>query len=161
MGKEKPLKSGSGGAGVPQKHLHSRLSFLHQAALHLATAQNCSKDQKANDASVGITNASANSPEHRSCNDSTRLITHVRGVSRKAQIRLSRELKRSICKRCDGLLLPGATSNESVVNLSKGGRKAAADVLEIRCQRCGTVKRFPVGQMELELGKPETGPGVC
>lgn len=75
-----------------------------------------------------------------SCN----LISHLRAVSLKGQIRLSPVMKHSICKRCEALLIPGSTSSVRVENKSRGGKKAWADVLVVTCRHCDAVKRFPV-----------------
>jgi len=66
-------------------------------------------------------------------------------VTRKAQLRLSVDLKRSLCKRCNTVLIPGRTATQSVENLSKGGKKPWADVLVLACMTCDGRKRFPVG----------------
>lgn len=73
------------------------------------------------------------------------LLSHVRAVARKSQIRLSPTIKQSICKRCDVLLIPGSTSTVRTENRSRGGRKPWADVLVVTCNVCGITKRFPVG----------------
>ena len=151
MGKEKASKQGI--AGVPQKHLHSRLSFLHQAASHLATTKDLTKTTD-----IGPNNstkAARQSTQHS--HDAARLLTQLRGVSRKAQIRLSPKVKHSICKRCDALLIPGTTSKESLVNSSKYGRKSTADILEKRCEGCATIKRFPVGLIPSEKPRAQAG----
>lgn len=73
------------------------------------------------------------------------LISHLRSVSLKGQIRLSPAMKHSICKGCDAVLVPGSTSSVRLENKSRGGKKPWADVLIITCCLCGVVKRFPVG----------------
>ncbi|EXJ62566.1 hypothetical protein A1O7_03004, partial [Cladophialophora yegresii CBS 114405] len=143
MAKDKPAKSG--GPGVSQKHLHSRLSFLHQAASYLAMASTGTSNENRNSSVVaGASTIGGHTPSSPS-NDASRLLMHVRGVSRKSQIRLSPNVKHSICKRCDALLIPGRTCSESITNPSKNGKKVWADILEIKCHRCNTIKRFPVG----------------
>lgn len=73
------------------------------------------------------------------------LVSHLRAVSLKGQIRLSREVKRSLCKKCNTLLVPDTTSNSFTENKSRGGEKPWANVLVIECKFCGMQKRFPVG----------------
>lgn len=73
------------------------------------------------------------------------LISHLKGVSLKSQIRLSPVIKHSICKKCNTLLAPGSSSSTWVENKSRGGKKPWADVMVIRCRVCDTDKRFPVG----------------
>ena len=50
-----------------------------------------------------------------------------------------------MCRRCDTHLIPGVSANHRVENASKGGRKRCADVLVVKCEGCGSEKRFTVG----------------
>ncbi len=146
-------KSSKGdGPNVPHKHLYSRLSFLHQAATFLAARDSIQPVTEKRDHEEPNT-ASRSSPLEQkpaapSSREATRLLSHLRGVSRKSQIRIASDVKHSICKRCDGILLPGETSSAVVTNSSRNGRKPWADVLELRCEYCGTAKRFPVGMKD-------------
>ncbi|KAJ5166187.1 uncharacterized protein N7482_004968 [Penicillium canariense] len=70
-------------------------------------------------------------------------ISHMRGVSLKTQTRLPVTVKRSFCKRCDTLLLPGVNCLQEVRNDSRGRKKPWADVRVLRCLVCDTEKRFP------------------
>ncbi|KAK8166360.1 RNAse P, Rpr2/Rpp21 subunit, partial [Phyllosticta citrichinensis] len=147
---------------VPNKHLHSRISYLYQAACHLSSqdsptagsgrAPELDAKTSSTDNQVSTTadeenqdiiwsNSSAAFPPGLS----HYLVSHLHSVSRKTQIRLSQDVKRSICKRCSTVLIPGKTSTSRVENLSRGGRKPWADVLVIKCEVCETQKRFPVG----------------
>lgn len=183
MAKAKGKGKGNKSSNVPQRHLHSRASFLYQAAILLAGTQmsgqtarmpllhahqihqatehpkakhvdttmpleksegvgesQCTQEPGSSvkrGASQGLPMAHAPMARH--------LIAHLRGVSLKSQIRLSPAIKRSLCKRCDTLLVPGSTSTSRMENLSKGGRKPWADVLIIQCGVCHAEKRFPVG----------------
>ncbi|RVX71432.1 hypothetical protein B0A52_05004 [Exophiala mesophila] len=147
MAKAKPTKANK--PGIPQKHLHSRLSYLHQAATLLTTAHHATQTETA--ASHNKTqisdNQAAETPISRTIppREANRLLSHLRGVSRKSQLRLSPKMKHTICRRCDSLLIAGMTSSAIVVNDSKDATKPWADVFEIRCKQCDTVKRFPVG----------------
>lgn len=140
----KAKSSKADGPHVPNKHLHSRLSFLHQAATHLTVAGNGRRVPRSTGDSSSQT-VPPRQPGTKNEFEATRLLNHLRGVSRKSQIRLAPDMKHSICKRCDSLLLPGRTSTEVVVNQSKDGQKPWADIFEIRCIKCGAIKRFPVG----------------
>ncbi|KAI5855894.1 RNAse P Rpr2/Rpp21/SNM1 subunit domain-containing protein [Tricharina praecox] len=77
-------------------------------------------------------------------------LSHARSIAKKSVLRLDSKTKRTICKRCDALLVPDVTCTHRVENQSKGGRKKWADVLVVECQ-CGMVKRFPVGMEELRV----------
>lgn len=156
MGKAKSSKGD--GTQIPNKHIHARLSFLHQAATHLSIAQigRSSSPKSTQEPATRAQACFGGTPHYQNASDASRLLNHLRGVSRKSQIRLAPEMKHSICKRCDSLLLPGRTSTEVVVNQSRNGRKPWADIFEIRCVICGTIKRFPVGatRKEARQGRP-------
>ncbi|KAK7536455.1 RNAse P Rpr2/Rpp21/SNM1 subunit domain-containing protein [Phyllosticta citribraziliensis] len=153
-------KDGSKGSKpVPNKHLHSRISYLYQAACHLSSQDSstagsgrASELDSSTDNQV-ITTADEENQDIIWSSDSAafppglshHLISHLQSVSRKTQIRLSQDVKRSICKRCSTVLIPGKTSTSRIENLSRGGRKPWADVLVIKCEVCETQKRFPVG----------------
>lgn len=146
MAKAKTSKGGN--TFVPQKHLHSRLSYLHQAATFLATTEQIHASGTAHNTGVCSTHVvDAPRRNDRHASESTRLLTHLRGVSRKTQLRLTPNVKHTICRRCDSLLIHGKSSHEATVNPSKGGGKPWAELFEVRCNRCGTIKRFPVGAM--------------
>lgn len=150
--------------GIPNRHLHSRVSFLYQAASYLA-AQGVSNHgaAEAQGSSKALTTNSKGQEEEdpikadeeatkdlgllrsRPTGHSLQLVFQLRAVSRKAQIRLTRDVKRSICKNCNALLDPGKSSLVEVENLSRGGKKTWADVLVIKCLTCGEKKRYPIG----------------
>lgn len=76
----------------------------------------------------------------------TRLSSHLTQVARKAQIRLDRSIKHQICKSCSTVLIDGSTCTKYIENLSKGGKKAHANISVIECRVCGTRKRHPVAE---------------
>ncbi|KAI1292400.1 RNAse P Rpr2/Rpp21/SNM1 subunit domain-containing protein [Xylaria venustula] len=144
----KTKQSGS----IPNKHLYSRLSYLHQAAAVLGA--------QIGDTSLSTTQSVASrilpdqeeplSSQERSAADQLRLnfarhlLTDLRATSLKSQLRLSPAIKHTICKFCDTLLIEGETSTSVVENKSKHGKKPWADVLVVRCNTCRGLKRFPV-----------------
>ncbi len=167
---------------VPQKHLHSRISFLYQAATYLASAKTTlvettsMEEKKSHQTAVWKSPSQHGGVEESSSSDagaalttppladfgrgstnispamsiqkaglSRQMLSHLGAVSLKAQIRLSSTIKRSICRRCDTLLVTGSTSHERLENMSRGGRKPWADVIILRCHTCGTEKRIPIG----------------
>ena len=141
MAKEKPPKLKM--KGVPNKHLHARTTFLYQAATYL-TLQSGPREV-VTDSTKGQTSYSENSPLDGTTSLALELGSQLHTVSRKGQVRLSAEMKRSICKCCNTVLIPGRTATQAIVNDSKGGKKPWADVLVINCTFCGSTKRFPVG----------------
>ena len=143
---------------IPNKAMLSRVSYLFQAATYLTTLQQ------------PHANLDAEPLKHRSSNDeidnvtdsedseqglsesraqlqivSRHLISDLRAVSLKAQIRISPTLKHTICKNCDTLLFNGSTCTNEVENKSKGGKKPWSDILVRKCNTCGLARRYPVG----------------
>lgn len=137
MAKDKPPKP----KGIPNKHLHARTTFLYQAASYLTLRSSInSKETGPGDVMPpGTRQIQQPSPL------SLQLGSDLHTVSRKAQLRLSIGLKRSMCKSCNAVLIPGHTATQTTENRSKGGRKPWADVLVVSCKRCGSKKRIPVG----------------
>lgn len=157
--------------GVSQRHLYSRISYLYQAATHLMNARpeeglgttptttkntflgpepSQAKDNnqdinvEAPEISQNVSHSSITQCSTKAYGPSRHLISQLRSVSLKGQIRLSPTMKHSICKRCDALLVPGRTSSTHIENKSRGGKKPWADVLVVTCHACSAVKRFPV-----------------
>jgi ribonuclease P protein subunit RPR2 len=121
--------------GLPNKHLHIRTTFLYQAATYL-TLQAAASDSKQAQPNQ---NSSTHSPL------ALQLGADLHTVSRKAQLRLAMDLKRSMCKGCHTVLVPGRTATQLIENQSKGAKKPWADVVVLSCNFCGGKKRFPVG----------------
>ena len=125
--------------GVPNKHLHARTTFLYQAATYLTLRAGAPQQFETKKTPEGL-----HAPQTHS-GLALQLASDLHAVSRKGQVRLSSELKRSICKTCYTVLVPGRTATQTIENESKGGRKSRADVVVIECTFCSTKKRFPVG----------------
>lgn len=163
---------------VPHRHLHSRISYLYQAANYLSQVSSegteCPRDSADRDqdgaslmrgisqtkkpvqgisepptADIDVSDShSSVSNKKESSNrlgQGRRLVSHLRIVSLKSQIRLSSSVKHSVCRRCENLLIPGSTSTFEMENKSRGGRKPWADVLVVTCKHCGTARRLPTG----------------
>ncbi|KAI5207539.1 hypothetical protein E4T39_02036 [Aureobasidium subglaciale] len=133
------MAKGSAGQtkSVPNKHLHARLAYLHQAATHLALHRPPITPTDPSDAGLKL-------QQHGL---PLLLAAQLKAVSQKAQIRLSHDMKRSICKVCSTPLMPDTTSETRIENLSRAEKKPCADVLVIHCRNCHTDKRFPVGAL--------------
>jgi ribonuclease P protein subunit RPR2 len=145
MAKGKASKSAG---SVPNKALHSRVSYLYQAAAYLATQQQHSttiptgsepQDEQSTAKAENIQGNSYLDPASR------RMISDLRAVSHKIQMRVSSVMKHSICKNCDSMLIDGYACTNEVENKSKGGKKRWADVLVRKCNTCGFEKKFPIG----------------
>ncbi|KAH0285939.1 Rpr2-domain-containing protein [Aureobasidium namibiae CBS 147.97] len=116
---------------VPNKHLHARIAYLHQAATHLALQ------------APAVTHTDPSNLQQRGL--PLLLTAQLQAVSQKAQIRLSHDMKRSICEACSTPLIPGTTSETRIENKSRAEKKPCADVLVIQCRNCHAEKRFPIG----------------
>lgn len=137
MGKTKP---GSKSSGKKNQNTPgaARVRYLHQAATYLATANITERD-----GDKGRDDGDARAPSKRTL--PSHLVTHMLGTSRKAQIRLDREIKHAVCKRCNAALIPGTSCSIRIENDSKEGKKPWADVKVHECLQCGAKKRFPIG----------------
>ena len=154
-------------------HLRARLDYLHKAAAYLHSTTIASKQaqiqQSDNEkrevetisartvpqilspsaAAIAVEKASDSVNQRqeqnfdRLPNLSRAYISQLRGISLKTQLRLPREVKRSFCKRCDTLLVPGVSCIQDIRNASRDGKKPWADVRVVRCTTCGTEKRYP------------------
>lgn len=150
-------KKGSG-AGV-NSHVRARINYLYKAATYLQSAKprtdegvNAVKRTEEDEVMLGsariVPLISVNEPttgDRPQChpNLARMCISQMRGVSQKSQLRLPIEQKRSLCKRCDALLIHGTNCTEELRNTSRGARKPWAEVRVVRCDGCGTEKRFP------------------
>ncbi|KAF7516637.1 hypothetical protein PCG10_002026 [Penicillium crustosum] len=146
-----------------QSHIRARLDYLHQAAAYfqgkstLAEGQNVKVHSNEptsvaghldpEDGHTGYTQQVCSGNQKKTQeplrNLSRVCVSHLRAVAMKTQIRLPVTLKRSVCKRCDTILIPGVTCSHETENASRGGKKPWANVLVVRCLSCGTEKRFP------------------
>ena len=170
-------KTGKDDKSIANKHLHARVSYLHQAATFLAsnrrdfgvdlgahglpakcaqkatsTSEDCpdlSCPELAADHTADQTNPKlTGQAQHRmqACKgDERRLLAHLRAVSRRGKVPLTTSSKRSICKRCDGLLVVGDSCQTATSNPSRHQRKPWVDIAVYTCQSCGCHKRFPFG----------------
>ncbi|KAF1940645.1 Rpr2-domain-containing protein [Clathrospora elynae] len=158
MSKAKPPKA----KGIPNKHLHARSTFLYQAATYL-TLQTAARDNSTTpDATQGEQALHHGEPViQRHSPLALQLGSDLQQVSRKAQLRLAVDLKRSMCKSCNAVLITGRTATQTIENPSKDGKKPWADVLVLECNLCGGKKRFPVGATKLlKKARREAAPPV-
>ncbi|KAL2169970.1 hypothetical protein VTG60DRAFT_5440 [Thermothelomyces hinnuleus] len=147
------MAKGKSGGGVQNKAIYSRISFLHQAAVTLASIRDPFADSERSEAANTLFSDEPTSV--RAFNVvgsgrmgldgmSRRLATDLRAVSLKTRIRLKPAVKRTICKFCDSVLIDGQSCTSTVENRSKGGSKPWADVLVRKCHTCGRERRYPV-----------------
>lgn len=133
------MAKGKPKAVVKNRALHSRISFLHQAATYLALP----KPPPDNSGCAELVSEPVQ-PHVPLTGMARRLAADFRAVSLKTRIRLSPDLKQSVCKYCDSVLVEGQSCSSFVENKSKGGKKPWADILVRKCHTCGKEKRYPV-----------------
>ena len=114
---------------VANRAMYSRISYLQQAAAHLATSSRRDGSTAEDGALDGV---------------ARRLATDMREVSLKMRIRLAPAVKQMVCKYCDSVLVDGTTCTATIENKSRHGKKPWADMLVRRCHTCGKEKRYPV-----------------
>lgn len=159
------MAKAKGAPGVQNRHIYARASYLYQAASYLAS-QPESKSTESTPVIQAHSRPVGPGDKHKAIsNVSRQLLSDMRSVSLKVQIRHSPELKRTICRYCDTLQVEGQTCSSSVENNSKGGKKPWADVLVLNCLTCGNSKRFPVNttrqlRKSLRAAKPEANQAV-
>jgi len=101
------------GVGKGRKHPEAavRMNFLHQAAACVLKATG----NKVLSAALG---------------------SHMLAVGQKSQVRLSKDIKRTICKGCHLLLVPGASANVTVTGPKKEKK------VHLLCHLCKTQRSF-------------------
>lgn len=111
---------------VPKKDEYSRVNYLYQAATTLG------QNKKYAALSRGYSRNS--------------LI-----ISQKAVLKMAPLMKRSMCKRCNRVYVPGRNVSIRVENASRD-KTEHNDVLVYECE-CGERRRYPVGRSFLTKGK--------
>ncbi|KAB8294991.1 hypothetical protein EYC80_006940 [Monilinia laxa] len=117
-------QAAKGVSKVPNKALYSRMSYLYQAATYLAVQDNGNQnwsikggasDPSMEDVMQCDTKVDANFTG--SCQPlSRRLISELRSVSQKGLMRMSPEMKHSMCKNCQTLLMEGTSCTALIEN---------------------------------------------
>ncbi|CAK7218594.1 hypothetical protein SCUCBS95973_003541 [Sporothrix curviconia] len=147
-------KGAAGSAAVANRPAYSRVSFLFQAAALLAGTQPPKSAISSSATTTTTAAAGAEAAETAAADGAEaavplqgmarRLLTQMRSVSRKTNMRVRPAMKHRVCKYCDTLLVEGTTCVSVVENHSRGGRKPWADVLTVTCTACGRARRYPV-----------------
>jgi ribonuclease P protein subunit RPR2 len=151
-------KNKNGAFRVPNRQNHARISFLYQAATYLTNipytkSESIPQKQESNtengalqqndSSDLPFTDTSSRKPASQFAL-SQYYASQIATIARKAQFKISPSLKRTICKGCKVVLVPGSTSTSAIENLSRNAEKPWADVLIITCNLCGMEKRYPL-----------------
>lgn len=145
---------------IQNRAMYIRMSFLYQAATcaRMLLEDDKPKSEKSTQPTTPAATDSETQMDHDHKDDtsyegsssptaqalSRRLLSDLRSVHQKTQIRMNSDIKRTMCKYCDTLLVDGQTCTTTVENNSKGGKKPWADLLTIKCHTCGRKRRYPV-----------------
>jgi len=62
-----------------------------------------------------------------------RYVALARRIAMRYQVSLPKDVRRRVCRGCDGLLVPGRSARVRIANQR----------VSVTCLRCGTVKRYP------------------
>lgn len=119
--KQQQQKGSNAPKGVPHRDNYARVSYLYQLSTQLSLQHN-----------------------HQPIL-SRAMTRNLDLVGKKAVLKLGPSLKRSICKKCNSLLIPGLTMQIRLENLSRL-KSSHNDVLIHKCLNCNEVKRFPIGK---------------
>jgi ribonuclease P protein subunit RPR2 len=164
MGK---AKNKNGAFRVPNRQNHARISFLYQAATYLTNIPYTKPDsipqkqeiksenstlQQNDNSNLPFAGTSSRKPASHFAL-SQYYASQIATIARKAQFKISPNLKRTICRGCKVVLITGSTSTSAIENLSHNGEKPWADVLIITCNLCGMEKRYPLQSKGDRSGK--------
>lgn len=151
------------GNKLPNKQAHSRVSYLYQAANYLATVSQQAREPKKGDQDAEehgrLGEIVEDTQPTRGLNLPSYYASHLAAISRRSNLKVSSSIKRTICKSCKTLLVPGHSCSILMENLSKNGKKPWADVLVTTCKICGFKKRMPVGQTRVAKRDQTKGNG--
>ncbi|KAI0779479.1 Rpr2-domain-containing protein [Fomes fomentarius] len=137
---------------VANRDIIQRINFLYQASTYLNTvaqptplnhgqAHHKGKEKKRN----AIRHPQNTSELSRS------YVSTMRIVGQKAMVRMDPSIKRTLCKKCDTILIPGSTSSVRVKTL-----RVHEKVITYTCHTCGTVRRIPAAPvLDLDAQLPE------
>ncbi|KAI8590780.1 RNAse P Rpr2/Rpp21/SNM1 subunit domain-containing protein [Geranomyces variabilis] len=158
MGKKDKRNGGGGGGGgrnnkdaphrIDNLEAYHRLNFLHQAAVLVAGLPVSNPPPPppppaASSATTGKNpppNSSAQQRHATTCSNLSRFYIRTRrAVERKLVLRSHPAFKRSLCKHCKGLLLPGVSASVKV-KVEQG-----RPIVLTSCGSCGTRRHLPAG----------------
>ncbi|KAJ3175088.1 Ribonuclease P protein subunit p21 [Geranomyces variabilis] len=162
MGRKDKRNGGGGGGGgrnikdashrIDNLEAYHRLNFLHQAAVLVAGLPVSNPppppppppQQQHSSTTTGKNpppdSCSVQQKHAKTCSNLSRFYIRTRrAVERKLVLRSHPSVKRSLCKRCKGLLLPGVSAMVKV-KVEQG-----RPIVLTTCGSCGTCRRLPAG----------------
>ncbi|KAK0485300.1 RNAse P Rpr2/Rpp21/SNM1 subunit domain-containing protein, partial [Armillaria luteobubalina] len=108
---------------VPNKDIIQRLNFLYQASVYLN----------------GVTSQSPSRRRRVSTSDLSRsYVSSMKVVGQKTVVKMDPSIKRTICKGCNTILVPG-----SMVTIRVNKSASRGHVMVYTCTHCKTTRRIP------------------
>ncbi|CAJ0847396.1 2608_t:CDS:2 [Entrophospora sp. SA101] len=137
-----PQKKGGGGGEpssrqIQHRELYQRMNFLYQAATLMTTTST------SNNSSI------VSNDNNKLASVGRFYINTMKTIGKKQVIRMDPSVKRTLCKKCETLLLPSITSHVRIKSCPEPG-------LQITCKYCNAKKKFSTHKdLKLDLEKPE------
>ncbi|KAK0503705.1 RNAse P Rpr2/Rpp21/SNM1 subunit domain-containing protein, partial [Armillaria luteobubalina] len=120
---KKPKDETPNANSVPNKDIIQRLNFLYQASVYLNS----------------VTSQSPSRRRRVSTSDLSRsYVSSMKVVGQKTVVKMDPSIKRTICKGCNTILVPGSTVTIRVNKSASRGH-----VMVYTCTHCQTTRRIP------------------
>ncbi|KAK0201592.1 RNAse P Rpr2/Rpp21/SNM1 subunit domain-containing protein [Desarmillaria ectypa] len=124
---------------VPNRDIIQRLNFLYQASVYLN----------------GVTSQSPPQRKRVTTSDLSRsYVSSMKIVGKKTTVKMDPSVKRTICKGCDTILVPGSTVSIRVKKSQSHGH-----LMVYTCTRCKTPRRIPAPPVD-RSSDVESSPAV-
>ncbi|KAH8929294.1 Rpr2-domain-containing protein [Atractiella rhizophila] len=123
---------------VMNKDVLQRLNFLYQASVLFSSLPTSrSGEESAQEPSLGKNLKSSTRSGRKASATPNRLTKEMKEIAKRGTVRMDPNVKRSICKNCFAILIPGNTST------SQRSSKHHGHEIFITCQQCGFGRRLP------------------
>ncbi|KAK0438336.1 RNAse P Rpr2/Rpp21/SNM1 subunit domain-containing protein [Desarmillaria tabescens] len=123
---------------VPNRDIIQRLNFLYQASVYL---NGVSPPQKRKQKRVTTSDLSRS------------YVSSMKIVGQKTTVKMDPSIKRTICKGCDTVLVPGSTVSIRVKKSPSHGH-----LMVYTCTRCKTSRRIPAPPVDVDASTTMDSP---
>ncbi|KAI0335126.1 Rpr2-domain-containing protein [Cubamyces sp. BRFM 1775] len=132
---------------VANRDIVQRINFLYQASTYLSTISQSLPPSAEDTAKTGREKAKSGKKQKRRPNLrhprnvaelSRNYVGTMRIVGQKTMVRMDPCVKRTLCKGCDAILMPGATATVRIHPLPSHG-----EAVVYTCTNCQTIRRIP------------------
>ncbi|CCL98703.1 uncharacterized protein FIBRA_00707 [Fibroporia radiculosa] len=142
---------------VTNRDILQRLNFLYQASAYLHTIAPSPSGKPSNDKVIELSKEQKRERRRKARHpaQTTELarayVRSMKIISQKATVRMDPNVKRTLCKKCNTILMPGSTASVRTKPSSTHGHSIA-----YTCVTCGTTRRIPAPPI-LDADKPPRG----